>query len=139
MTERELQDQFDAWLREKRVPFRRDRMDKATTGTLGWPDFTIIVAGRALLIETKVGKGTLSARQQKLHRALAAAGTVVKVCRTLAECRDTAEKWLYGYESSSTSEPLRVPMTGEFEGTWQGKPCIFRHTDDGGVQLVRLK
>lgn len=149
MSERELQDQFDAWLRERRVPFYRSRMDRATTGTLGWPDFTVVIAGRALLVETKDGKGKLSARQAKLHAELRRTGTTTHVCRDFHECVRVTEAWLYGHEAGvkpalpEVVKPIVSEIAshylvgGEFEAMWGGKRVVLRENADGSATFVR--
>ena len=52
--ERDLHGAFARLLGGLAIPFQHDRMDKATTGTVGWPDFTILLPnGRTWLVEVK--------------------------------------------------------------------------------------
>ncbi len=51
----------------------------------GFPDCLIIHRGRAILIELKVGKNTLSKVQKEMKARLILAGAVVAVCWTLDE------------------------------------------------------
>lgn len=93
MSEKLLQDALDKWLRSERIPFRRDRMDMATSGTVGWPDFSLVLSGRVLLIETKFGKGTLSKAQKSLIDFMAATGTKVHVIRDLPAAIELVQAW----------------------------------------------
>lgn len=53
--EKEIQEQIANYLRQKNIPFHRARMDKKTTGTIGWPDFTFPhpITGRFMGVEVK--------------------------------------------------------------------------------------
>ena len=62
--ERDLHDQIEAYLRERGYLYRHDRMDRATTGQVGWPDFTIFMPHkRVLFLECKAkGKKATTAQ-----------------------------------------------------------------------------
>lgn len=50
----------------------------------GWPDFQIIGrGGHALFIELKVGSGTLSKAQRRVHHELTQTGALVSVCSSV--------------------------------------------------------
>lgn len=61
--EREMHDQFAAWLRINGIPFIHARTDRKSTIQEGWPDFTVIYQGLALCIEFKMPNGRLSDAQ----------------------------------------------------------------------------
>lgn len=96
MSEKALQEAFAAWLRKESLPFFRQRMDKAATGTQGWPDFTIVELGRVLLIETKFGKGRLSTAQLFCHAELAKARCRVFIIRSLTDAIELVQAWRAG-------------------------------------------
>lgn len=93
MSEKLMQEAFCQWLRNEGLPFFRQRMDKAATGTKGWPDFTICENGRCILIETKFGKGKLSTDQVFCHAELAKSGCRVFVCRELSAAIELVQAW----------------------------------------------
>lgn len=93
MSEKLMQDALCQWLRNEGLPFFRQRMDKAATGTKGWPDFSICENGRVLLIETKFGKGKLSTDQLFCHAELAKAGCRVFVVRELSAAIELVNEW----------------------------------------------
>ena len=66
--------------------YRRDRMDMKTSGTIGWPDFTILAsAGRTFLIECKTAKGKLTTQQAGLAMKAESLGHTVHVVRSMSE------------------------------------------------------
>lgn len=73
--EREMHDQFAAWLRINGIPFIHARTDLRSTIQKGWPDFTIIFQGRALCIEFKMPNGKLSEAQTACIGTIWATGT----------------------------------------------------------------
>lgn len=93
MSERIIQEGFASWLRSIQLPFFWQRMDRKATGTKGWPDFSIFENGRALLIETKFGKGKLSTDQVFRHAELAKAGCRVFVVRELTAAIELVSAW----------------------------------------------
>jgi hypothetical protein len=92
-SEKQMQEAMADFLTRARIPFFRQRMDMAATGTVGWPDFTICVGGKCLLIETKFGKGQLSKGQVECIAKLGAAGTHVHVVRDLAVAITLVTEW----------------------------------------------
>lgn len=77
--EREMHDQFAAWLRINGIHFIHTRMDKKSTMQKGWPDFTLIKAGRAICVEFKLRACTVSEEQSKVIRELLDDGTPATV------------------------------------------------------------
>lgn len=51
--ERELQRHIANELRQRNIPFQQTRMDRKTTGTIGWPDFTFAYRGCFCAFECK--------------------------------------------------------------------------------------
>lgn len=83
--ETELQDQIAQYLRLKEIPFFRQRMDKRTTGTVGWPDFSYVFQGKACFIECKMPGKDLSDEQRDIQLQLVAAGAHYRIVRSLPE------------------------------------------------------
>lgn len=52
----------------------------------GWPDIEIIWRGKALFIELKAARGSLSTAQKMLHRKLVYCGAEVMLCRSVEDC-----------------------------------------------------
>lgn len=52
--EKDLQENIAALLRIRGIAFFRQRMDRKTTGTVGWPDFTFAINGKAVAFEVKL-------------------------------------------------------------------------------------
>ncbi len=69
--EGDLHDEFETWLIANGWLYRHDRMDKPTTGQVGWPDFSLFMPGRlACFIEFKrPGAKTTVAQNGKLAHA----------------------------------------------------------------------
>ncbi len=84
-SERELQRQIANSLRLNDIPFNQDSMHKKRTGTLGWPDFTIVHKGETMFIEAKFGDGELSPEQVELHRRFALRGVKVHVVTSFTQ------------------------------------------------------
>lgn len=140
MKEREIQDAFAAWLRERGIPFLRSRMDRATTIAVGWPDFTICYRGRVLLIETKV-RGTghsegLSARQLKKHIELGVAGCPPVIAYSFEECVAATLAWMEGGKLAGGAvrngkSTLRLVQ-------WAGIDVVVDEQTAGDATFVRL-
>lgn len=58
----------------------------------GVPDVVLLYRGRAFWIELKAGTG-LSDAQKRVHGAIAVAGGIVTVCRSVQDVRDRLEIW----------------------------------------------
>ena len=83
--EREIHEQIENWLRQREITYRHDRMDKPTTGTIGWPDFTFAVKGRAVALEVKMPGAQPSDDQIKCMSGLVRDGWFVRVVYSLAD------------------------------------------------------
>jgi hypothetical protein len=121
--EAEMQDAISRWLTEQKLPFHQSRMDRETTGPIGWPDFGIFKNGKCLFIETKFEKGKLSADQIACHEALSAAGCKVHVCRSVGAAIELVKAWsdtlgeALQLQSNCTANQLRIvnyPGHGDF-------------------------
>lgn len=126
MSEKLLQEAFCAWLRTEGLPFFVQRMDKAATGTKGWPDITVVENNRVLLIEMKFGKGRLSTDQVFRHAELARAGCRVHVVRDIAAAIELVQAW-------RTQAP-DVPVPGEKLVQFAGKQ--WRRLPNGFLEKV---
>ena len=80
MTERDLHDQFTAWLEKHRIPYGHDRMDRETSTVVGEPDFRCYWKGKVCFVEFKLVGKKLSAAQVERGKTLAAAGCKVHLC-----------------------------------------------------------
>jgi hypothetical protein len=83
--EKSMHEVFSQWLNLNGIRYRHDRMDKKTTGQVGWPDFTIVYGGKALLIEFKMPGNGLSPEQKECVDDLLNTGTAVVVCSTASD------------------------------------------------------
>lgn len=75
--EREMHDQFAAWLRINGIPFIHARTDLRSTIQKGWPDFTVIWQGSAMCVEFKMPNGIISEDQRATMIGLQDTGTGV--------------------------------------------------------------
>jgi hypothetical protein len=102
-SEADLQDALARWLTEQKLPFYRSRMDRETTGPVGWPDFGIFKNGKCLFIEAKFEKGQLSPKQKECHEALSVAGCKVHVCREISSAIELVRTW-----NDTLGEPMQL-------------------------------
>lgn len=72
--EKELQENIANLLRQRGIWFFRQRMDRRTTGTVGWPDFTFAVFGRPVVFECKLPGRRLTKEQDECLNRLMANG-----------------------------------------------------------------
>jgi len=86
--EKQIQAEIAQYLRLHEVPFFCQRMDRRTTGTVGWPDFTFVVKGRACFLEVKRPGENPDPEQAKVLSALIEAGAFVRVVHSLQEAID---------------------------------------------------
>lgn len=104
ITEKEMHRQFGQWLNQKGMIFREDRMDKPTTGPVGWPDFTICHNGKTVFVEMKT-PGKMPTEEQRCYRArLESAGftfelaySVQDAIRFVLEQWPEVREWVVGY------------------------------------------
>lgn len=82
--EKEIQENIAGLLRHRNITFFRQRMDRKTTGQIGWPDFTFAIKGHACACEVKTPDGVISPEQQEMLTRLMAEGWAVCVVRSEA-------------------------------------------------------
>jgi hypothetical protein len=84
--EKKLQENIAALLRQRGITFNQSRMDRETTGKVGWPDFTLAIKGRAIAIEVKKRFGEEPTKEQvACMMGLVKDGWFVRVVRSEAE------------------------------------------------------
>lgn len=92
--ERKLQEHIAQYLRMRKIPFFRQRMDKRTTGTLGWPDFSFVLpGGKACFFECKVAGRKLTEEQEQVRQRLVAAGANYSIIYDLAQAIAAVKVW----------------------------------------------
>ena len=85
-TEREnvLHDQIEAFCRARGWLYRHDRMDKPTTGTVGFPDFAIFMPGaRTVFLECKRPGGKATPQQLASLAHARRLGFVAEIVETM--------------------------------------------------------
>ena len=104
--ERDLHDAIEAYCRSKGYLYRHDRMDRATTGQVGWADFTIFMPHkRCLFLECKA-KGKKPTPEQSAMLAHAANfGFVAKV----VDNYEDAVRWI---EAVASGNPVATEDAG---------------------------
>lgn len=70
-------------------------------GIAGRPDIEVFYSGKAVLIETKIGKNGLSPRQQVEHERLRDAGADVRICFSIGDFDDILNQMAGGQHESS--------------------------------------
>ena len=83
--EKVLQEQIASLLRQRGIPFHRNRMDKKTTGTVGWPDFCFPYNGRFYGVECKIGSNRPSPSQELCLDAITKCGGQADVVYSLEQ------------------------------------------------------
>lgn len=106
---KDLHEPFRAYLRKHNIPFVYHRPDKRSGITKGWPDFTVVWAGRTELIEFKTPEGQISADQTECHLALIAAGCTPRLCTGLEEAIGYIEALTGEKRCTVQGLPLSVP------------------------------
>lgn len=86
--EKQIHDQIEAYLRIQGITYRHDRMDRKTTGTVGWPDFTFAVNGAPVAIEVKRPGQRPTADQIDVMAGLVRDGWNVRVVFGVADVVD---------------------------------------------------
>lgn len=84
-SEKELQERIASLLRQRQIEFFRQRMDRQTTGTVGWPDFTFCLDGLFCAVEVKLPGQHPTAEQLACMARLMRDGAFVRVVRSEAE------------------------------------------------------
>jgi len=92
--EKNLHQQIEAELNNRRWLFIHSRMDMRTTVAKGVPDFQIYPPGApAFFIEAKTRTGKLSPEQMAFKFVADLSGHTVYVCRSIREVKETFEKY----------------------------------------------
>lgn len=91
-SEKQLQRDIADYLRQRGIPFACSRMDKPTTSTIGWPDFTFPFGGKFWSLECKSKTGKLSTEQELCGSLILANGGEYKVVRSLTEVKNWLDK-----------------------------------------------
>lgn len=84
---------FKRWLDSERILYITPRSDRESTIAEGWPDFTIMLAGRVLLLEFKTDKGSLSPAQKMRHAECTLSGCTPVVCRSIQAAVEVVNAW----------------------------------------------
>lgn len=84
-SEKKLQENIAALLRQRGITFNQSRMDRKTTGRIGWPDLTFAVKGRACAIEVKLPGQEPTPEQVSCMIGLIKDGWFVRVVRSESE------------------------------------------------------
>lgn len=89
----DLHDQVYTWLTQHQgLCVGHARTDKKCTFTVGWPDLTFAIKGKACAIELKTSNGKLSDEQIQTIEAMTKDGWTVRVCRNLEQVRDFVQE-----------------------------------------------
>jgi len=85
--ERDLQIQIVSWLRIRGHTVMWSAMHRKLTCTVGWPDITFAVKGRAVALEAKLPGESLSEDQITIRKGMIADGWHYSVVTSLDEAR----------------------------------------------------
>ena len=85
--EKDLQWSIVSWLRLRGFTVLWSRTDRKFTGTVGWPDITLSIKGRATALECKLPGQQPTQDQQRVMAGMVKDGWAVKVICTLDEAR----------------------------------------------------
>jgi hypothetical protein len=88
-SERELQKHCANLLRLREIPFHVSRIDKRSTGTIGWPDFTFALEGKPVAWECKTATGKVRPEQVALHTLMRACGWRVDIIRSVKDAMES--------------------------------------------------
>lgn len=86
-SEKELQKQIADLLRLRGIAFHCARMDKKTSGSVGWPDFTMAVMGTPIAWEVKFDGGRLSSEQERTRDKMLSNGWQWRLITNLGAAR----------------------------------------------------
>jgi hypothetical protein len=91
-----------AWLKKNNLFYVHSTFGKKATMTKDAPDFVIVHAGRAILVEIKTEKGSLTPGQKEsFARIQERSGMVVHIVRSVEQAVSAVQIWL-GVENDST-------------------------------------
>ncbi len=83
--EKKIQEEICQYLNLYGITYFRQRMDRKTTGTVGWPDFSFVINGQACFMEVKRPGGKPDPDQERVLAALSKAGAHIAVVTSLLE------------------------------------------------------
>lgn len=83
--EKKMHQTFEQDLIRRKWPYIHSRMDKPSTIRKGWPDFTVMHAGKVVCIELKALGGVLSEDQRQCIAELRCDNTPVMVTEDIGE------------------------------------------------------
>lgn len=83
--EKEMHDQFSAWLRINEIEAAHGAFGRKTGFTPGWPDYSFAVDGKAVAVEFKTESGKLTEEQQKMFPRMESNGWKICIARSLVE------------------------------------------------------
>ncbi len=168
MTERQIHDGFNVWLRERSIPFIESRMDRKSTIAKAWPDYSIFWMDRALMIEVKTAKGRLRPDQVTMIEFIRRSGNRVEIVRSVPECIEACqtilcERALNVGQPANAEYPLKrefavlkeavdaigkddehIPVNGNGDqpkfqiGDWSGTPIVVRINGKGEPEFERI-
>jgi hypothetical protein len=98
--EKALQENIARLLTQRGITFFRQRMDRKTSGTVGWPDFTFAIKGRACAVECKTPEGAITQDQNMIMLALHLDGWWTFVARSEADFL----QWLRSVEKETEAK-----------------------------------
>lgn len=118
-TEKALQDEIGKFLNLRGIVFMRQRMDKRTTGTLGWPDFTMCVhhsvegTRTPLSYEVKLPGKNLDPDQKTCIKKMLANGWAVYLVRSVAQAKEFLDYHVYHENPRAPGWARRSNITEE--------------------------
>ena len=91
--ERDLHKQIVSYLEQHHgIKVGHARMDRKSTFTVGWPDLTFAIQGKACALELKVGTNVLESEQRECLAKMVADGWSVAVVYSLEEAKEWLER-----------------------------------------------
>lgn len=113
LLERGLHDMILSWARHQdpQVPCGHARMDRKSTYTEGWPDFTLLLPnGKTLLIECKVGYNGLSEEQEAFGYMAHKVGHTLFVVRSYREFIEIVKGMTQTQKEKPTTRKKEIPQ-----------------------------
>jgi hypothetical protein len=134
-----------AWLKKNNLFYVHSTFGKKATMTKDAPDFVIVHAGRAILVEIKTEKGSLTPGQKEsFARIQERSGMVVHVVRSVEQAVSAIEDWL-GVEkpvpeAAKSDNATRISaVTDPFILRFQGQDAVFIGDPRPGGEVQRIR
>jgi hypothetical protein len=150
MKESQIHSALMAWLKKNGLFYVHSTFGKKATMTKDAPDFIIVHAGRAILVEAKTEKGSLTPGQKEnFARIQERSGMVVHIVRSVEQAVSVVQAWL-GVENDPSSSQVEVGIgdilsgltqfKNLFIGTISGKDYVLSGDSGpgGSAKVVRL-